>query len=200
MPNKSEIELNDTDTVDTLACIALASFAPRLAPGPRRPRITEQTRHGQFYGSFLDALALPQCDDAVWVSQLATSTNRITDRTHTFTIISVPSLTTRWPSRCGPSDTSGLPPGARAVGITKPGSWNRQRGFQTRRNRATEPLSPVQWSRGFRKCLNAEARDVFGAFCKHLEQSPESEELGATAETPAVIPPAPAPETPPGQA
>ena len=47
-----------------------------------------------------------------------------------------------------------------------------------------------------RKCLNAEARDVFDAFCKELEQSPDSEGLAPTAETP-VIPPAPAPETPP---
>ena len=57
------------------------------------------------------------------------------------------------------------------------------------------PLSPIQWAEGGRKCLNAEARDVFDAFCKELEQSPDSEGLAPTAET-LVIPPAPAPETP----
>ena len=59
------------------------------------------------------------------------------------------------------------------------------------------PLSRVRWAAGFRNCLNAEARDLFDAFCKELEQNPDSEGLGAAAETP-VIPPAP--ETPLGQA
>ena len=36
------------------------------------------------------------------------------------------------------------------------------------------PLSPIQWAAGFRKCLNTETRDVFDAFCKELEQSPDS--------------------------
>ena len=45
------------------------------------------------------------------------------------------------------------------------------------------PLSPIQWAAGFRNCLNAEARDVFDAFCRELEQSPDSEGLGPTAET-----------------
>ena len=53
------------------------------------------------------------------------------------------------------------------------------------------PLSPIHWAAGFRNCF-------FDAFCKELEHSPDSEELGPTAETP-VVPPAPAPETPLGQ-
>ena len=47
----------------------------------------------------------------------------------------------------------------------------------------TAPLSPIQWAAGFRNCLNLEARDVFDAFSKELEQSPDSEGLGPTAET-----------------
>ena len=63
----------------------------------------------------------------------------------------------------------------------------------------TAPLSPIWWAAGFRNCLNAEARDVFDAFCKELEHSPDSDGLGPTAERP-VIPLGPAPETPPSQA
>ena len=48
---------------------------------------------------------------------------------------------------------------------------------------------------GFRDCLKGGARDVFDAFCKEIEQSANSDGLGAAAKTP-VIPPAPAPETP----
>ena len=58
------------------------------------------------------------------------------------------------------------------------------------------PLSPIQWAEGFRKFLNAEAREIFDAFCKELQQSPDSQGLAPNAET-LVIPPAPAPETPP---
>ena len=49
------------------------------------------------------------------------------------------------------------------------------------------PLSPSQWAAGFRNCLNSQARDVFDAFYKELENSPDSEG-GMPDETPVPAP------------
>ena len=47
--------------------------------------------------------------------------------------------------------------------------------FESPRVQTAAPLSPSQWAAGFRNCLNSQARDVFDAFCKELEKSPDSE-------------------------
>ena len=55
-------------------------------------------------------------------------------------------------------------------------------GFQT-----MAPLSPSQWAAGFRNCLNSQAWEVFDAFYKELEHSPDSEG-GLPDETPVPAP------------
>ena len=96
------------DSVQRDATTPLSSSCPnwRALSGSVDPG--SRSRHGPFCSSVLrlDARVLPPYDDAaaaffVWYSQLGTGTDRIINYTPVTTIISVPSLTIGWPSRCG---------------------------------------------------------------------------------------------------